>query len=89
MTFTKVTDDKVEFEIAPAESIIATDKVVAYLQEQAAEQGLDGVSVDCGDAPVLVQEPDTTFICTLAQDGQTQDVTMRVQDLEGTVSIDG
>lgn len=89
VTFTEVTDDNVKFDIAPAQAIIATDKVVTYLQEQATDQGLEDVTADCGDAAVLVQEPDTTFTCTLMQGDQTQDVTMRVQDLEGTVAIDG
>jgi hypothetical protein len=89
VTFTEVTDDNAKFDIEPAQAIISVDKVVDFLQGQAADQGLGEVDVDCGEAAVLVQEPDSTFTCTLVQGADTQDVTLRVTDLDGNVTLEG
>ncbi|KQW53249.1 hypothetical protein ASC77_02850 [Nocardioides sp. Root1257] len=88
VTFTTVTDDDVKFDIAPAQAIISTDKVVDYLLQQATDQGLADAEADCGDDAVIVQDPDTTFGCTLLFGDDSQDVTLRVKDLDGTVSLE-
>jgi len=88
VTFTTVTDDDVKFDISPAQAIISTDKVVEYLEQQAVDQGLEGVTADCGADAVLVADPDTTFTCSLLQGEDTQEVTLLVKDLDGTVSIE-
>jgi Domain of unknown function (DUF4333) len=88
VTFTTVTDDDVEFDIAPARAIISTDKVVDFLVQEAADQGLEAAQADCGEAAVIVQDPDTTFGCTIHLGEETQDVTLRVKDLDGTVALD-
>ena len=49
VTFTTVTDDDVKFDIAPAQAIISTDKVVEYLvQEATDQQGIEAPEADCG-----------------------------------------
>jgi hypothetical protein len=88
VTFTTVTDDDVKFDIAPAQAIISTDKVVDYLVQEATDQGLADPTADCGEAAVLVQDPDTTFTCTLYVGEDAQDVTLRVKDLDGTVALE-
>lgn len=88
VTFTTVTDDNVKFDIAPAQAIISTDKVVDYLVQEATDQGIEAAEADCGEAAVLVQDPDTTFDCTLYMGDETQDVTLRVKDLDGTVALE-
>lgn len=87
VTFTSVGDDKADFHIAPAKAIMSVDKVVTFLQQQASDQGLGDVDVDCGDAAIIVQDPGTTFSCTLSQGSKSQDVTLLVKDLDGTVTI--
>lgn len=89
VTFTEVTDDNAKFDIEPAQAIISTDKVVDFLQGQLEDQGLGDLGVDCGDAAVLVQDPDTTFECTLGQGADAQVVTLRVTDLDGNVTVEG
>ena len=88
VTFTTVTDDDVKFDIAPAQAIISTDKVVEYLVQQATDQGIEAPEADCGEELILVQDPDTTFTCTLYMGDETQDVTLRVKDLDGTVALE-
>ena len=46
------------------------------------------MTADCGDAAIIVQDPQTTFPCTLTNGDQTQDVSLLIKDLDGTVSID-
>lgn len=88
VTITDVGDTSAHYDIDPARSIISVDKVVEFIQGEAAGQGLEGVTVECGDEAIIVQDPKTTFPCTLTTDGQTQDITMLIKDLDGTVSID-
>lgn len=88
VTFTTVTDDDVKFDIEPAQAIISTEKVVDYLVQQATDQGLTDAEADCGEDAVIVQDPDTTFGCTLLFGDGSQDVTLRVKDLDGTVSLE-
>jgi hypothetical protein len=88
VTFTTVTDDDVKFDIDPAQAIISTDKVVDYLVQEAADQGIEAAEADCGEDAVIVQDPDTTFGCTLYMGDETQDVTLRVKDLDGTVALE-
>jgi len=88
VTFTSVSDDDVKFDIAPAQAIISTDKVVDYLVQEATDQGLADADADCGEDPVIVQDPDTTFGCTLSFGEESQDVMLRVKDLDGTVALE-
>jgi hypothetical protein len=88
VTFTTVTDDNVKFDIAPAQAIISTQKVMDYLVQEATDQGLGDAEADCGEDAVLVQDPDTTFGCTLYFGEESQDVTLRVKDLDGTVALE-
>lgn len=89
VTFTSVSGDKAEFDIKSTQAIILVSKVVDYLESQATDQGLEGVTADCGEAAVIVQDPQTTFPCTLTMGEQTQDVTVRIKDLDGTVTVEG
>jgi len=88
VTLSTVTDDDVKFDIAPARAIIATDKVVAFLIQEATNQGIEAAEADCGEAAIIVQDPDTTFGCTIHMGEEAQDVTLRVKDLDGTVALD-
>lgn len=88
VTFTTVTDDDVKFDIDPAQAIISTDKVVDYLVQEATDQGIEAAEADCGEVAIIVQDPDTTFGCTLYMGEETQDVVLRVKDLDGTVALD-
>ena len=76
------------YTITPAKAIITTVPVVEALKKDAADQDLGEVEVDCGET-ILVQEVDSTFVCTMSQGQATQDVTMVVDDLDGTVSPQG
>lgn len=89
VTFTKVGDDGAEFDIESTKAIILVSKVIGPLEQDAIDQGLEDVTADCGDAAVLVQDPDTTFTCTLTMGDRTQDVTLRITDLEGNVVVEG
>ncbi|WP_028644581.1 hypothetical protein [Nocardioides sp. URHA0020] len=62
--------------------------MVEFLQQQATDQGLTDVTADCGEQAVLVQDADTTFTCSLVQGEDTQEVTLRIKDLQGTVAIE-
>ncbi|MEP9365463.1 DUF4333 domain-containing protein [Nocardioides sp. CN2-186] len=88
VTITEVGDTSARYSMDPAKAIISVDAAVGFLEDQATAQGLDGVTVDCGDAAIIVQDPQTTFPCTLTNGGQTQDVELLIEDLDGTVSID-
>ena len=88
VTFTTVTDDNVKFDIAPAQAIISTQKVIDYLVQEATDQGIEAAEADCGTDAIIVQDPDTTFVCTLSTGEETQDVTVRVKDLDGTVALE-
>lgn len=86
VTFTEVGDDSAHFDILPAKAIISTATVVEFLQQNAVDQGLGKVEVDCGDA-ILVQDPESTFVCTMTRGDAAQDITMLIEDIDGKVSI--
>ena len=88
VTITEVGDSSAHYDIAPAKAIISVDAAVGFLQDQADQQGLTGVTIECGDAEIIVQDPQTTFPCTLTNGGQVQDIVLLIKDLDGTVSID-
>jgi len=77
-----------QFDLKPAKAIIATDKVVAFLRAQLNESSR-GARVDCGPAKVKVLDVGATFDCTLGDARSTQTVTLRAEDVEGTVVIAG
>jgi hypothetical protein len=87
VTFTSVEGDDAKFDIAPAQAIVSVEKTVAAIQDQVVAQGLTNVTIDCGDAAVIVQEPKTSFPCTLTHGDRTQDVTVEIEDLDGNVHI--
>lgn len=87
VTFTSVEGDNAKFDIAPAKAIVSVAKTIAVIQEQVDAQGLGKVDIDCGDAAVIVQDPKTDFTCTLTRDGQTQDITVQLEDLDGHITI--
>jgi hypothetical protein len=73
--------------IAPARAIVSVEKVTSEILAEVEAQGLQGVEVDCGDAAVVVQDPGTTFPCTLTQGERTQEGTVTIEDVEGNVSF--
>jgi Domain of unknown function (DUF4333) len=87
VTFTSVEDGDAKFDLAPAQAIVSVEKTVAAIQKQVDAQGLGDVDIDCGDAAVIVEDPKTSFTCTLTQGDQTQDVTVEIEDLDGNVNI--
>ncbi|GAW51124.1 MULTISPECIES: DUF4333 domain-containing protein [unclassified Nocardioides] len=88
VTVTSLEDGHAEFDLAPAKAIISVDAAVGFLEDQAEQQGLTGVTVECGDAAIIVQDPQTTFPCTLTNGDHVQDISLLIKDLDGTVSID-
>ncbi|MCW2773665.1 MAG: hypothetical protein JWN91_1991 [Nocardioides sp.] len=87
VTVTSVEDGHAKFEIAPAQAIVSVAKTVEIIQAQMEKQGLAGVTVDCGGVAVVVQDPQTSFTCTLTKGDQSQDVTVAIEDLDGNVTI--
>ncbi len=87
VTFTSVDGDDAKFDIVPTKAIVSVDEVVASIQDQVTGQGLTNVTVDCGAAAVVVQDPQTSFTCTLTHGDQTQPVTVEIKDLDGNVHI--
>ena len=88
VTISDVGDTSAHFDIAPAKAIIYVDAAVGFLQDQADRAGSEGVTIECGDAAIIVQDPQTTFPCTLTNGGQVQDIALLIKDIDGTVSID-
>ncbi|MBZ5736940.1 hypothetical protein [Nocardioides mangrovi] len=89
VTLTAADDDGLKFHLEPAQAIVSTDKVESGLEDQFTQQGFD-VDVDCGGASVIVDDPGSVFLCTVAQDGveQTKKVTVTIKDIDGNVGID-
>ncbi len=89
VTFTRVDDDGVNFDVAPAKAIVSTDKAAGAITAQLEKAGYPGVEVDCGDAGVIVQDPKTTFTCDLTDtDGTTSQATVTIDDLDGNVHFE-
>jgi hypothetical protein len=87
VTITSVEDGHAKFHIEPDQAIVSVEKAIAIIEKEVAAQGFDGVAVDCGDAAVIVQDPHTSFPCTLSKGDRTQDVTVEIDDLDGNVTI--
>ncbi len=60
VTVTSVEDGHAKFHIEPAKAIISVDAAVGFIQDQAEQQGLADVTVECGDEAIIVQDPKTT-----------------------------
>lgn len=88
VTIGEVGDTSAQYDMAPAQAIVRVDKAVGFIEDQAEAQGITGATADCGDQLVLVQEPQTTFDCTLTKGNRTQDVSLLIEDVNGTVSFD-
>lgn len=87
VTVDAVTDDDVELLYEPAKAIVSTELAVQFLTEEAAAQGLEGAVAECGETLVVVQDPGTTFPCTLSIGADVQELEMMIDDLQGTISI--
>jgi hypothetical protein len=85
VTFTEVTSDGTKFDIIATHAIVSVEETVASIRAQLDKQGFTDVDVDCGDAAVVIQEPDTTFTCTLTEGTDTFDATVTIKDLEGNI----
>ena len=88
VTITSIDDGKAKFSLEPTKAIISAAAAVGFIEDQAEQQGLGDATAECGDAAVIVQDPQTTFPCTLTNGEQVQDITLLIEDLDGTVSID-
>ena len=80
---TSVKDDTAHFHFEPAKAIISVDKAQQFL----AQQVDSSVRVTCPKGPVLVQEPGSTFACTLSKGAATQQVKILVKDTDGNISV--
>jgi hypothetical protein len=88
VTVTSAEDGHAKFHIDPAKAIISVDAAVGFIEDQAEQQGLTGVTAECGDEAIIVQDPQTTFPCTLTNGQHVQDISLLIDDLDGTVSFD-
>jgi len=74
------------FAVQPAKAILSTAKVVAFLASQLSGAP-KGVKVDCPGPPVRVFEPGATFDCRATDGRTTQVATLRVDDVQGKVTL--
>lgn len=87
-TVTSVEGDSANFSFDPAQAIISTAGAVGLLTSQLTEQGITDGTADCGEAAVIVQDPQTTFPCTISySDGSVQDFELTINDIDGNVTV--
>lgn len=87
VTVTKIDGDDILFDFEPTNPIISTAITETYVSGQAEAEGIVGADVDCGEEEVIVQKAGSTFPCTLSLGGESQEVTIEIQDQDGTIAI--
>lgn len=87
VSITSLSAAKASYHYKPAKAIVSVAVTQRFLRQQVEAQGFKGVTISCGKAAVVVQEPGTTFPCTLAMGGQTQTVNILIKNLGGTIAI--
>lgn len=88
VTFTAVDDDGAEFDIAPARAIISVETTVEAIAAEFEKQGFPDVTVDCGEAGVVVDDPGATFTCEVTDEAEgSVTATVTIEDLEGNISF--
>lgn len=88
VTFTSVDDDGAEFDIAPARAIISVTTTAQAIAAEFEEQGYPDVTVDCGEAGVVVDDPGGTFTCEVTDPAEGAiTATVTIEDLQGNISF--
>lgn len=86
------TDDEATLEIRLLDAVLDRTDVAEDLRQTLVETYLRTFTVDCGEPPVLVIEPDDTFTCEATDDdpdaNEPRTVTVTVTDAAGTLSYD-
>ena len=90
ITMSEVDEDaeNAHFDIKPAKPIIDVSKVVAFLESQLTPDRA-GATVDCGNEAVIVAEVGGTIDCTVSDGAESEEVSVLVKDLQGTITLDG
>lgn len=86
VTVTSGDDDGAKFDLAPAKAVVSTEAAEQMIGDEYTKQDLQGVTVDCGEAAVIVQDPKTTFPCTASQGENSQDWEVTIVDIDGNVT---
>lgn len=84
---TSIKGDDVIFDFEPAKAIIGVEITKTFIEQQAAAQGFEGATADCGEKAVIVSDPDETFTCTLSLGAEQTEVEILVKDTEGNIEI--
>jgi len=87
VTVTSVEGGTVRYSIRVASPLLDLRKLEGNLAQQAGA----GVTADCrkGGPRIVVSSIGAMLTCTLSDGSQTQDITVAVKDLDGTVTIVG
>ena len=72
------------YDIRPAKAILSVPKLVAFVGSLGAEQNS---RADCGPDRVRLADPGATFDCQLNDSRGAQTVTLRVDDVNGKVTV--
>lgn len=84
---TSIKGDDVVFDFEPAKAIIGAEITQGFIEQQAAAQGFEGATADCGEDAVIVSDPKDTFKCTLSLGTDQTEVEILVKDIEGNIEI--
>lgn len=89
VTMSDVDEDgeNAHFDIEPAKPIIDVSKVIEFLRSQL-NPASAGAEVDCGQEKVIISEVDGTIDCTVSDGEFTEEVSVVVKDVQGTVSLE-
>jgi hypothetical protein len=74
------------YDLRPAKAILSVPKLVELVKSLAADPG---ARVDCGPARVLVADVGATLQCRLSDTEGGHTVNLRVDDIEGRVTVTG
>lgn len=88
VTVTSLEEERANYRIEPAKAVISVEAVKGALTAELEKQGVTGAEVDCGEDAIRVEDPGTTFTCTMSLGGRSREATITVQDLQGNIGYE-